>query len=177
MHRNWRSLPTESPSFLCLVCRQKTPTMICVCHTLLCINHIPPKWTVYHSSNTALYWSVVLPSQLRKIIQCHQIMCGLEICIQSVTYKESLNHSCKRRLRYINNNKTLLTRGSAEKFNAENTASVYSDFVLPDGKPIYLRSKDASFFIMFNFLDKDIKLPKWSCVLNCCSGCPVFSYA
>ena len=44
---------------------------------------------------------ILLLSKLWKIIQCHQIMCGCEICIQSGTDQESINNWLKCRLRYI----------------------------------------------------------------------------
>ena len=58
--------------------------------------------------------------------------------------------------------------------NAENISSRYSDVVLPDREPIYPREKYAVFSSMCEFPDKDIKFPKWSCVLNCCSECHGF---
>ena len=83
-----------------------------------------------------------------------------------------LNYGRKRRLRYINNYANQLTRGSVEQFNAENILSVYSFIVVTDGEPIHPRSNDAEFSSMCDFPEKDIKLPKWSCVLNWCSECP-----
>ena len=59
-----------------------------------------------------------------------------------------------------------------KQFNAENISSRYGDVVLPDGEPTHPRSKDSACAIICNFTDKDIKLPKCSRVLNCCSECP-----
>ena len=50
--------------------------------------------------------------------------------------------------------------------NAVNILSRYSDVVLPDREPIHPRAKYATFFSMCEFPDKDIKFPKWLCVLN-----------
>ena len=91
-------------------------------------------------------------------------MCGCEICIQSGTYQESLNHFPKLRLRNINNHEKSLTRGSVQHLNAENIFSGYNDFLLPDGESICPRAKYASFFSMCDFPEKYIKLPKFSCV-------------
>ena len=53
-----------------------------------------------------------------------------------------------------------------EQLNAENVFSMYGDVVLSDGEPIRPRAKYASFASMCDFPDKEIKFPKWSCVLN-----------
>ena len=92
--------------------------------------------------------------------QRHQIMCGCKICIQAVTYQDSLNYWRKRRLRYINNRENSLTRGSVEQLNAENIFSRYSDVVLPDVESIHSRAKDSEFSSMCDFLEIYIKLPK-----------------
>ena len=47
----------------------------------------------------------------------------------------------------------------------------YSEVVLPDGKQIHPCSRDNKFEIMYNCTDKDIKFPKWSCVLNWFNEC------
>ena len=57
---------------------------------------------------------------------------------------------------YKKNHKNSLTRGSVEQLNAEN---------------IHPCAKDATFSSMCDFPEKYIKLPKCSCVLNCCSEC------
>ena len=44
--------------------------------------------------------------------------------------------------------------------------------MLPDGEPIHTRAKYSALSSMCDFPDKDMKFPKWSCVLNCCSECP-----
>ena len=54
---------------------------------------------------------LILPPQLRKTTQRHQIMCGFKICIQAGTYQESINNCHKQRLMYIKNNENSLTRG------------------------------------------------------------------
>ena len=59
-------------------------------------------------------------------------MCGCKICIQAGTYQKPLNHWHKRRMGYINNHENSLSRGSVEQFNADNIASIYGDFILPD---------------------------------------------
>ena len=56
-----------------------------------------------------------------------------------------------------------------EQFNAEKFRC--SDVVLPYVEPLFPRAKDAPFASMCDFPEKDIKLPKCSCVLNCCSEC------
>ena len=61
-----------------------------------------------------------LSPQLRNMTQGHKTMCGCKIFIQDLTYQESLNHWCKRRLRYINNHANSSTLVSVETFNAEN---------------------------------------------------------
>ena len=106
--------------------------------------------------------------------QSHQIICGCKICIQAGTYQDSLDHWCKRRLIYIKNRENPLTRGSVEQLNAENIVSRYSGFLLPDVETIHPRAKYAAFAIMCDFPDKDIKFPKWPCVLNCYSEYPGF---
>ena len=50
--------------------------------------------------------------------------------------------------------------------------SRYSEVVLPDGETIHLRDKNSAFKSIREFPDKYIKLPKWSCILNCCSEGP-----
>ena len=50
--------------------------------------------------------------------------------------------------------------------------SRYSAFVLPDVELTHPRAKDYEFASIFDFPEKDIKLPKWSCVLNCRSKWP-----
>ena len=57
------------------------------------------------------------------------------------------------------------------QLNAENIFSRYSDVVLPGGESIHPCAKDATFSSMCDFPEKYIKLPKCSCVLNCCSEC------
>ena len=94
---------------------------------------------------------LIIPPQLRKMVQRHQIMCGCEICIQAVTYQYLLNNWFKRRLIYINNDANSLTRGSSEQLNAETIFSRYSDFVLTNGKSIHPRVKDAAFSSMCDF--------------------------
>ena len=113
-----------------------------------------------------------LPPQLRKITQRHKIMCGWEILIQNGTYQELLNHWSKRQLRYIKNHANSLTRVSVEQLNEENIFSRYGDVVLPDREPTQPCAKYSSFANMCDFPEKYTKLPKWSCVLNCCSECP-----
>ena len=55
--------------------------------------------------------------------------------------------------------------------NAENISSIYSNDVITYGDPIHKDAKDAAFSNMCDF-PENIKFPKWSCVLNCCSGFP-----
>ena len=56
--------------------------------------------------------------------------------------------------------------------NVETIFYRYNDFVLPDGEQIHPPAKDSEFSSMYGFTEKYIKLPKWSCVLNCFSECP-----
>ena len=104
--------------------------------------------------------------------QRHLIVCYCEICIQTGTYQESLNHWFKQQLIYTTNHAKQFTRISVEKFNAENIVSRYSYFVLPDGELVHPRAKYSAFASMCDFPEKDIKIPKWSCVLNWCSEFP-----
>ena len=78
----------------------------------------------------------------------------------------------KRQLRYIQNHENSVTRVSVEQFNAEHIFFIYSDVVLPYGEPIHSFSKYAALSILCDIFEKDTKLPKWSCVFNCCSECP-----
>ena len=64
--------------------------------------------------------------------------------------------------------------GYHEKLIAENIASRYSEFVLPDGEHINPHAEDAVSESMCNFPDKDIKISKvLMCVnfLQCTSWC------
>ena len=70
------------------------------------------------------------------------------------------------------NHANSLTGWSVGQLNAENTLFIYSDIVLPDGETICPCAKYPTFSSMSDFLEKDIKFPKCSCVLNCCSGFP-----
>ena len=101
-------------------------------------------------------------------------MCGCKIFIQAGTYQELLNHWRKQQLIYKNNNANLLTRGSAEQFNAETILTRYSDVLLPDGESIHSRAKDASVSSMCDFpeniyqvakLVMCVKLLQW---ISCC---------
>ena len=58
---------------------------------------------------------LLLPPQLRKNTQRHQIIFGCKICIQAGKYQESLNHWRKRLLKYIKNHSNSLTMVSVEK--------------------------------------------------------------
>ena len=102
----------------------------------------------------------ILPLQIWKMTQRHQIMWGCEICIRSGTYQESPNNSSKRQLRYIKNSVNLLRRVSVEQLNTDNIVSWYSDAVLTDGESIHPRAKDTAFFSMCDIPEKDTKLPK-----------------
>ena len=112
---------------------------------------------------------LIITPKLLKITKRHQIICGCEIFIQAGTYQELINHWCKRRLRYINNHANSLTIISVEQLNTENIFSSYSDVVLPYVELINPCAKDAAFYSMSDFPENDIKLPMWSCMLNCCS--------
>ena len=69
----------------------------------------------------------------------------------------------------MNNHKNSLTRGSDEQLNEETIFTRYGDVVLPDGEEIHPCSKDYVYTSMCDFPKNDIKLPKWPCMLNCCS--------
>ena len=63
-------------------------------------------------------------------------------------------------------------RESDEQLKTKNIASMYSKFVLPDGEPIFPCSKQYLFKHLCDYPDKDVRLPKYSCVLNCCIEFP-----
>ena len=60
---------------------------------------------------------LILPLQLQKKIQLHQIMCGCEICIQDGTYQDSLNNWRNRRMTYTKDNEKSLAMVSVELLN------------------------------------------------------------
>ena len=62
--------------------------------------------------------------------------------------------------------------GFKEKLNVDNISSRYSEILSPGGEPIHTRAKCSQFVSMCYYSDKDIKFPKWSCVLDCCSEFP-----
>ena len=59
--------------------------------------------------------------------------------------------------------------GDDERSNTENIYPTYSGYLLPWLQPILTRVKYDAFESIYDCPDKDIKLPKWSCILNCCS--------
>ena len=77
----------------------------------------------------------------------------------------------KKCLKDIKNNENSSSRVRVEQLNAENMLSRYIDVVLPYVEPIHPHAKDSAFTRMCDFPEKYIKLPKCSCVLNCCSQC------
>ena len=107
---------------------------------------------------------LIIPTQLLKITKHHQIMCGCNICIQGGTYQDFLNRCSKQRLRYINHHSNSFTGEPAENINSETIFSRYSDVLLTDGYSIHSHVKDAAFASIFDFPEKYIKFPKWSCV-------------
>ena len=56
--------------------------------------------------------------------------------------------------------------------NTETIFTIYIDVVLTHGESIHPCAKYSAFYIMCDFLEKDIKFPNWSCVLNCYSERP-----
>ena len=62
--------------------------------------------------------------------------------------------------------------------NTETIFTIYIDVVLTHGESIHPCAKYSAFYILCDFLEKYIKFPNWSCVLNCYSERPgVFSGA
>ena len=115
---------------------------------------------------------LLIPPELRKMTQRHQIMCDFTICIQDGTYWEYINHWLKRRLRYINNHSNSLTRLSVEQFNAEIFFPVMVMLYYLMENRLFRVPKMMHFPVCVNFLTKISNFPKWSCVLNWWSECP-----
>ena len=100
-------------------------------------------------------------------------MCLCGTCIQARPYQEYLNDLCNMRLRFINNCEKLFMSVLYEQLNAENIASRYSEVLWPYVETIRICTKYDAFPNVGDCPDKDIKIPKWPCVLNCriyCSG-------
>ena len=94
-------------------------------------------------------------------------MWGCKICIQAGTFQESLDHWCKNNYYRM---KSFMS-GSDEKLNQQNTAYRYSEPLLTAIELIYPHDKYYAFESMCDGSEKDIKLTKWSYVLNGCSEC------
>ena len=67
------------------------------------------------------------------IKQCHQIICGYEICIRSGTYQQYLNNWHKLQLKFLNDHAQLFMSVSKEQLNSESIDYRYSELLLPDG--------------------------------------------
>ena len=76
------------------------------------------------------------------------------------------------RLIDINKNGNLLSRGPDEQLKTKYILSRYGNILLPDGELVNPCAKYSAFASMCDFPEKDIKIPKWSCVLNWCSEFP-----
>ena len=61
--------------------------------------------------------------------------------------------------------------GTHERSNVKNISSSYSDVVFTYGEYIHPHAKDAAFSRICD-IPQETNIPKWSCVLNFCSGCP-----
>jgi hypothetical protein len=108
-------------------------------------------------SDTALRY--LLPPQLRRMTESHKQMCGCEVCL------------CIRSL-----HSTLIgyrSRASRSLASETTTTTIYSETVLPGGKPWHPKPRDALQEIQCPNVG-DLGFPHWNCVLRRCDKCPKY---
>jgi hypothetical protein len=126
----------------------------------------------------------VLP-QLRKASLRHKQMCGCETCIGMRYLQEALN---RYRAKYITNREKEIrlqqnsvsqetrTRsrggGQEELRRNEEELKAYQDLVMPNGKPMHEKPKDALEAVMCAPVKDGFR--RWECVLSRCKDCPKF---
>jgi hypothetical protein len=103
-------------------------------------------------SDTALRY--LLPPQLRRMTESHKQMCGCEVC------------SCFRSLHStLIGHRSQASRSLASKTT---TTAIYSETVLPGGKPWHPKPRDALQEIQCPNVG-DLGFPHWNCVLRRCN--------
>jgi hypothetical protein len=126
----------------------------------------------------------VLP-QLRKASLRHKQMCGCETCIGMRYLQEALN---RYRAKYISSRekeisilrhtvsqetRTRSRGGSRDELRrAESELKEYQDLVMPNGKPMHEKPKDALEAVMCPPIQDGFR--KWECVLSRCQECPQY---
>jgi hypothetical protein len=126
----------------------------------------------------------VLP-QLRKASLRHKQMCGCETCIGMRYLQEALN---RFRAKYISirqkeidilkntvsqETRTRSRGGNRDELHrAENELKKYQDLVMPDGRPMHEKPKDALVAVMCAPVQDGHR--RWDCVLSRCQECPKY---
>ena len=100
-----------------------------------------------------------------------RLLCGCEACITADLLQFSLNAWRNKHLKKLEHSMISSSRlrshaTSIDRFNK------YKEQAFPNGNLVHTKVSQAAFSTMCPFPVTGIDLPKWNCVLKCCSSCP-----
>ena len=98
-------------------------------------------------------------------------MCGCETCISANGMHASLLAWRKRVLRKFQQ-ECANSEGRRSYETAKSRFRRYQSECFPQDQPLHAKAKDAAMSTMCPCLPGHVDLPKWKCVLTCCSDCP-----
>jgi hypothetical protein len=120
-------------------------------------------------SDTAL--RALTPPQVRTMTKRHKTMCGCETCIIMSQMQSSLNSYRSVFLQRLTREASNYPVQSRSQEVARTRALLYKNVVMPNGKPLHEKPKDALLAIQCKPVE-GFSIPHFKCVLRTCHDCP-----